>query len=252
MRRIKEIEGPTPLTIYHQGPEDGRPRPSLFYFALSGQDSLTLDPFNYPITLLSNLPIHVFSFTLPRHEKSSEYRHAIAFWAKEIERGNDIISSFVKNVCQNIDFLIEKGLVDPHRMATAGLSRGGFIATHLAAQDKRIKTILGYAPMTDLFALEELSFLKENHLAQSLCLKSLIHKLLDKKLYFLIGNRDHKVGTSHCFDFIKDLAEAAYLNQHRSPQIECRITPSIGHKGHGTSNESFKDGIEWLKTKLEI
>ena len=245
-----EIIGPTQLTIYHQGPSHHGPLPALFYFALSGSDSLALDPYNQPVAFLRDAPIHVFSFTLPGHGPGLDNRKAIAYWAEEIGKGRNLMQTFVNMAIQNIDYLVELGMVDPHRIGAAGLSRGGFAAAHLAAKDPRIKSILGFAPLTDLHILEEFQELVHHPLVEALSLKSIVGELADKHLRFYIGNRDERVGTSNCFEFIRALADKAYGRRHRSPPIEMMINPSIGHKGHGTSPEIFKDGISWLKKQL--
>ena len=60
------------------------PLPSLFYFALSEQESLFLDPYNQPVVFLSSYPIRVFSMTLPGHGSGLHSKDAMHFWAREM------------------------------------------------------------------------------------------------------------------------------------------------------------------------
>lgn len=247
----EQLLGPASLPIFHLGPplEKG-PLPSVFYFALAGDESLALDPFNQPAILLAEEKIRVFSFTLPFHGPHFDKRHAMMSWAQQIGADCDIIDNFVKECLECINFLIEQDYVDASHMASAGLSRGGFIATHLAAQDLRIKTVLGYAPLTNLTALEEFKECENHPLVKKLSLIQLVDKLMHKKIRFYIGNRDTRVSTDECFAFIRAAAEYSYRQSHRPPPIELIVSASIGHKGHGTSPHIFKEGIEWLKKAL--
>jgi esterase FrsA len=58
------------------------------------------------------------------------------------------------------------------------------------------------------------------------------------------------VGTESCFQFISELSETAYQQKISSSPIELIIGPSMGHKGHGTPPEVFKDGAAWIRRKL--
>ncbi len=245
------LESPSGLTIYHKGPSLGLgPLPSIFYFAATGRESLDLNPFNELVLFLENDPIHIFSFTIPGHGQDLTPSEVMSFWADEMAHDRNPIDEFLQQSLSSIEYLIEKEYSDPNRLATAGLSRGGFLATHLAACDPRLRIILGFAPITQLAALGEFKELN-HHMVSSLSLTSIKDKLIDKKLRYYIGNRDLKVGTQECFQFVHDLTETAYAKGFRSPQAELIITPSIGHKGHGTPLSSFHDGAEWLRKQLE-
>ena len=51
--------------------------------------------------------------------------------------------------------VVAKGYTDPRRVAAIGISRGGFLACHLAAAEPRIKVIAAISPLVDLMALRE-------------------------------------------------------------------------------------------------
>ena len=247
------LDSPSALPIYHMGPPlKVGPLPALFYFALSGKDSLELDPFNQPAAFLKEDPMRVFSFTLPGHGGELKNSEAIAYWAEAFASGQNPIRDFVEQAKANIDELVQRNLIDPQRLAAAGLSRGGFVATHLAAQDERVKIILGFAPMVSLELSEE--FKKEPVSASVIesSLEALIPRLTSKMLRFYIGNRDLRVHTDACYSFIRKLTDAAYVAKVSSPQVELVISPSIGHLGHGTAPQTFLNGMNWLKEKMRI
>jgi hypothetical protein len=243
---------PSGLPIYYSGPKlDNIPLPSLFYFALSGEESLHLDPYNQPAIFLKDKPIRVFSSTLPchgsPHERNTDAMHR---WALELQKGNDIIAAFISQCRDNLTYLIEQGYTNESKVAAAGLSRGGFAATHFAAEDPRISHVLGYAPLTTFSTIQEFHIILESPLVKSKELKSLISKLIKKKLRYYIGNLDTRVGTPECFEFIHQLTNQAFHHKVRSPQIELIISPSIGYKGHGTSPEIFRAGTEWISKEF--
>lgn len=245
------LQGPTCLPIYHRGPnlQIGK-LPSVIYFALSGEESLALDPYNQPVNFFSSHNIRVFSFTLPAHGPGFDNRRAMQIWSQEISQGRNIIEEFIDNCIHNISFLIQEGYVDPHHIGVSGLSRGAFAAAHLASRDPRINALLGFAPLTQLGVLDEFKEISHLPLVKHLSIMNLCLPLRDKKIRFYIGNHDTRVGTEQCFAFIKEAADLAYKHGHRSPPLELRISPSIGHKGHGTSPENFLEGAEWLKKVL--
>jgi hypothetical protein len=235
------------LPLYHFGPAlDHGPLPSFFYFALSGPDSLSLDPFNQPVQFLDGKMIRIFSMTLPGHEANLPPENAIQLWAEDMARGMDPIGSFLDSFAKAIDFAIRERFVDPGKMAVGGLSRGGFIASHAAARDKRFRFLLGFAPLTRLSSLKEFSSMQDHPLVNNLDLENLSPSLSDRHSRFYIGNRDTRVETRSCFDFAMSLVDAAHAHKIRTPQVECFITPSIGRDGHGTSPEVFQEGASWI------
>lgn len=248
---IEIIEAQGLPTIYHLGPplSEG-PLPSVFYFSLSGEESLTLDPYNQPTVHLSKKNIRVFSITLPGHEGNFPHSLAIKSWADHLGAGINLIEQFVAICQKTLSYLIDCSYVDQAFIGVAGLSRGAYLATHVAAKDERIHTILGFAPLTTLETMKDFQELKEDPLIQSLSLKNIIPELTNKKIRFYIGNYDTLVDTAQCFSFIHSLAEKSYLEKRRFAPIELIIYPAIGHKGHGTPPEIFHEGALWLANSL--
>lgn len=239
------------LEIAYIGPDlSSGPLPSLFYFALSAQDSLGLDPFNQPVAYLSSLPMRIFSVTLPGHENRFPPMQALEIWAQEIAYGNNVVADFVGKVKLAVQALLDKNAIIPGRIAAAGLSRGAFIAAHCAAEISEFKWILGFAPLTDLIFAKEFSEMQQNSIVESLKLECLTPRLAVRSLRFYIGNLDIRVSTRRCFDFVEKLSQAAFEQKIRSPQVELVIGPSIGRDGHGTSKEVFHHGAQWIAEKL--
>ena len=226
--------------------------PALFYFALSAEESLHTDPFNQPVKALATLPLRIFSLDLPWHGKDLPATEALKGWAEELEKKNTFFDTFLYQVVQGIEDLRSNRILIPEKTALCGLSRGAFVATHVAAHIPWIPFLLGFAPLTKLSQAKEFHHTKHTSTIESLNLIHLLERLAEKTVRFYIGNHDTRVGTAECFHFIHALTEAAYAKKIRSPQIELFLKPSIGHQGHGTSPEVFQEGALWLASKLGL
>lgn len=244
---VEKVDTSAPLEVYYTGPSltEG-PLPAFFYFALSAQESLTLDPFNQPVRFLKGKPLRVFSITLPGHGEGYDNKHAMGFWFEQAKNDGAFFKRYVKNVVSAIDELIGTGILIQRKIGIGGLSRGGFIAARAAALSDNIPFVLGFAPLTRLSALQEFSGMDLSdmdliHLAPQLC---------EKKVRLYIGNRDQRVGTANCFEFASEITERAFHQGIRSPAVELYINPSVGFKGHGTLPYVFKEGAEWMAKHL--
>lgn len=226
--------------------------PAVFYFSLSAQESLTLNPINQPVTYLSQFPLRIFSITLPGHQNNLPAKKALNLWAEEIEKGHNVIQDVILKTKEVVDFLVEHNYLLDDKLAIAGLSRGAFVATHVAAHIPLFKVVLGFAPLTRLDRAKEFESIGNTPLMESLQLSQVISRLTHRSLRFYIGNLDTRVCTRSCFDFIETLAKKALQDLVRSPQVELIISPSIGKDGHGTSEEIFIQGARWIAQQLRV
>ena len=245
----KKAVTPEGVELFYTGADLNQgPLPALFYFALSGEESLTLPPYNSPAIYGSDPALRIFSLTLPGHGEGFNKFKAMNYWASEINAGNYPIKKFLDRAVRAIDWLIEEEIAHPNHLAVCGLSRGGLIATHIAAREKRVRTLLGFAPIT---RLEEVEAFQENTNLESLNRTSLAENLTHlHNVRFYIGNRDRCVGTDACYHFIRHLTEKAHDKRAHHMHVELFITHSIGHKGHGTAPHVFEEGTLWLKNHL--
>lgn len=253
---MNTIITPDNLAFYYEGPPMDYGRlPSFFYFALSGKQSLYTPPYNSPILPFQNQACRIFSATLPSHGESPSELTAIKEWGESIQAGDYPLEDFIHLASQGIQWLIDEGYVLEDKIALGGLSRGGFIATHLAAKLPKVRNLLCFAPLTELNHVEEFKAYKDNPSFQrridSLNLSHVIDHLTHlHNVRFYIGNRDTRVNTDACYHFIKNLTEKMHQIHSRHSHIELFITQSIGFKGHGTSPHTFEEGSLWLKHKL--
>lgn len=218
--------------------------PAIFYFALSAEDSLHLDPYNQPAVALKHLPLRVFSVTLPFHHLPPE--EAISCWAEEFDQGRDPITPFAQTIVQEMESLIQQNIIDKEHVGVMGLSRGAFIAAHVAAKASYVRSILGFAPLTKWRESKTFKTCGADHLD----LLHLAPHLFNRTLRFYCGNHDTRVSTAACFEFISHLAQTAYRHHIRTSPLELRIGPSRGKDGHGTSPEIFQEGALWLAQNI--
>jgi esterase FrsA len=242
---IHKIQGPDSSEILYVNCPEKSVKPAVFYFSLSAYDSLSLDPFNTPVRLLSHYDTRIFSFTLPAHGEGLNQNEAMKAWTQVLLQGKDPLASFLEEAAANIRFLIEEGWVDPQNMAVSGLSRGAFAAMKLARLMPELKIILGYAPLVVMSSLDES---KTTHYT----LFDHIDDFMGKKIKYIMGNNDTRVGTDNAYNFLRALIKKGVENGDRSPPFELTLRPSIGYRGHGTSPESFKEGVLWLAKNLNL
>lgn len=158
-----------------------------------------------------------------------------------------MISAFVIKAKMALDYLIDKKIAS--KIALAGLSRGALLCFHIAAICPWIQHVLAFAPLIDLGNLSEFLKIKEREQVQNLHPNNLAPFLTEKEIRMYIGNNDTRVGTKNAFFLIEKLVEEANKSKKKCP-FELIIYPSIGYKGHGTDEKTFKEGCLWLKEKL--
>lgn len=248
---LKKVGVETPLPLFYIGPNlDQGPLPAIFYFALSAKETLTTNPFNEPISHFTNLPARIFSVDLPFHGENLSSVKAMHHWALSIAQEENTLSSFLSELEESISILLSLNIFEKKRIASIGLSRGAFIAMHMAAKFHEIDTLLLYAPLTRLERIKEFADIPSSPILTSLDINNLIPALSNKAIRAHIGGRDTRVSTDACYHWIRSLIEDAHANNRKFPPIELIIKPSIGYQGHGTSTETFKEGALWLLEKF--
>ncbi|MGR3973053.1 MAG: alpha/beta hydrolase [Candidatus Rhabdochlamydia sp.] len=228
------------IDVKHAGPplEEG-PSPAVFYFTLKASDSLETAPLNTPVIPLLSAGVRVFSVTLPYHDTLPP-QHALEAWFLELDKNRCFLTNFIEEVALYIDHLHQSHVITS--VAVMGISRGAFIAAHVAAKLACVKIILGFAPLSHLSTLLPFQHTHVDHWD----LPALNDQLYHKTIRCYIGNLDRRVSPMACFNWLHQLAHLAHSKQIRSPPIELCIKPSIGRDGHGTSEASFMEGAKWL------
>ncbi|MCH9609823.1 MAG: hypothetical protein S4CHLAM45_09080 [Chlamydiales bacterium] len=241
---LKKLQTSNKTELFYLGePVEKGPLPTFVYFSLSGEESLTLPPYNQPALYLSQFPCRVFSVTLPGHGPQFDKFVAMDYWAEQIKKEHRFLETFFETTAEAISSLVDEGVIEKGKLAFGGLSRGAFAATHIAAQEPHVTTLLGHAPLTELSAHKSFANLSAKELNLTYIIPKLSHL---KDVRFYIGDKDTLVGTHNCTHFIQELCST-----YPQMSVELKIkTPSIGMGGHGTSPETFEEGAAWVKQKL--
>ncbi len=252
---MKTLKSPEGTELYYTGEDaDHGPLPAFFYFALCKEESLTLEPYNHPVLPFKETPCRVFSVSIPGHGDGHDKFLAIDYWAEQMAKGTYILEPFFEEVAQVITWLVETDVIDPNRLAFGGLSRGAFVATHIAARQPHVQTLVGFAPLVDLRQSASFTPYPElNQWLQTLDLHTLIPKLDHLKNFrFYMGLNDTLVNTDTCYSFIREFACHAETERLRALTVELMLRPSIGYKGHGTPPEVFEAGAHFVQHHLSI
>jgi len=254
---FKKAHLDTPLPLFYTDPDldldldpDLTDLPCVIYLGLSAKESLSVSPFNQPVAFLSSYPVRVFSVDLPFHGDDMPSIDGMKRWAEHFLEGDNVLSTFLDQLEETLKILFNH--IKPSKIAIMGLSRGGFLASHIAARIPEISTLLAFAPLTQIKKCKEFNSLQDHPLLQEINISVLTPMLYNKTIRAYIGNRDVRVGTGRCYTWIESLVEEAFSNKIRSPKIELIIKPSIGFQGHGTSKETFEEGALWLAQQLKL
>tara|TARA_A100001015_G_scaffold321295_1_gene451284 strand:+ start:585 stop:1268 length:684 start_codon:yes stop_codon:yes gene_type:complete len=203
---------------------------TVFFFALSAQDSLILPPFCNSVDNLIKAGTRVISTTLPCHENNQRPYNIKQLWLEK----DEVITTFITDLAVAIKELTE---IFPPPYGIMGISRGCLISLHLASTLPEITSIVCFAPLLSLSPSHKLST------------DQLINSLANKNIYFFVGHNDSLIGTNNVIQFNNNLIEVCQ-NSKINPNIQTKLSPSIGRHGHGTSDEIFHEGALWLAKTL--
>ena len=216
------------LTFHYKEPTSLPVIKTVFFFALSAENSLSLSPFSNPVDTLLKEGIRVVSITLPDHQENNRPLLIQKLWAEKIDHMEEFLSTLASGVKELTNHF-------PPPYGAMGISRGAFIALHLSAAVAEVTSVVGFAPLLSLLERERLSTF------------SLIPKLLGKNIHFFVGHNDTSIGTENVISLTTKIIEE---NESKNPNIFLKIYPSIGRNGHGTTDNIFTEGAKWMKSIL--
>ncbi|MGI9456452.1 MAG: alpha/beta hydrolase family protein [Aeoliella sp.] len=236
------------------GKAPATPAPTLLVFA--GTIELTLGPdhdgyYRQCATFLAPKGYLCVSLDLPCHgrEKIAQEAEGLSGWRERVEAGQPLIDSFQTKVAAVLDHLIASGDADPDRIATCGVSRGGFVALHLAAREPRIAATAAFAPVTDLAVLTEFAGAEQLPAVKALALKEWADRHAGRPIRLVIGDQDRRVGTDHAIAFSRRVARRAREAQLPGA-LELHVVPEP--RGHAIPVGTFKQAADWIEQQLHL
>lgn len=223
-----------------------KPAPVLFILASSIDETLGTEYFRQCGNRLARENGWVcVSLDLPYHgklQKDTSFA-GLTGWAEAIRKGEDIISFNNRRMKDILEYLLRKGIADEKNIYAAGSSRGGYLALQFAASEHRIRSVVAYAPVTKLTAVREFITIPEKDILPVYDLDNQLDSLATKDVWFVIGDRDERVGTDLMVDFAKRLRQAQRaINSPARMELNVMLEP----KGHTTPKGSVDRSVNWL------
>lgn len=226
-----------------------RPAPTIFMLASTISDTLGDPYFRQCGNELAALGYLVVSIDLPCHGSQSIDGEpaGISGWAHRTGKNEDFVAECNARLSNVLDHLIKTGVTDPDRVAAGGTSRGGFLAIHFAAYDRRVKAAVAFAPVTELSALRE--FQGQQHpLVARLSLISQAQQLAGRPVWIIIGDVDERVGTEHAIALSRRLSSLA---KQRKVASNAELHVMSEPRGHTTPKGASKLAAAWVHSHLQ-
>lgn len=188
----------------------------------------------------------IASIDLPAHgdRVDKKYGSGIKGFANYVADGKDPFDIFVLNAKDMITECLKRGLATKGNIVSCGVSRAGYCALRLTAEDSRISGVAAFAPVTDWGVVSEFESIRKSPNVAKISLERFAAKLVDRKVYVAIGNRDDRVGTDACTRFVLALTEA--LRKKGEPAAGLRYMLVEDSKGHGLGKSWRVEGIRYL------
>jgi dienelactone hydrolase len=160
-------------------------------------------------------------------------------WRLRMGAGEDILTPFLRKLTAVITELVRSSDADPKRIFSGGISRGGFIALHYAAADRRVAGVVCLIPVTELSALAEFKGLPHTH-AQDV--SRVAPALAGRPILITIGTNDDRVGTDATLRFAESVVSAARRKGVPNRlELQVRETP-----GHSYPSDAEAQAAAWL------
>jgi dienelactone hydrolase len=209
---------------------DAAPAPTLLLLASTGVVTLTIEPYCRVGHLLHECGWNVVSLDLPCHgaDRRRGEPAQLDGWAARTARGVDFVEAFRARANDVLAQLISARVTDPHLIAAAGTSRGGFMAFQAAAGNPSLRAVAAFAPVTDLLALREFAGQGGSPLVRRLALMEAVEALAGRAAWVTIGHADERVDTGKAVDFAAALT-AASRARHLASEVTLRVLPVPGH-----------------------
>jgi dienelactone hydrolase len=172
-------------------------------------------------------------------------------WRHRLEHDDDFIVAFTGKASAVLDHLIGEGYTDPERVAAYGTSRGGFLAVHFAAADRRVRAVAGISPVTNLLSVREFSDTQARERTEELSLARLAPKLDTCAIWLSIGNHDERVNTDDAIDFTRAVVRIAAARSNDPSAVipvELLVAPAAGHTQVDQANELL---AAWIVKQFE-
>jgi dienelactone hydrolase len=190
------------------------------------------------------------SIDIPCHgaEHRADEPAGLDGWSFRAKHKEDFVSESNDRLSGVLDYLIERRIADPEKVAVCGTSRGGFLALHFAAHDKRVRCTAAFAPVTDLRALREFRGQTNDPFVSDLSLQSNVERLAGHPAWIVIGDQDDRVGTDLAMEFSRSLTKVS-LRQQKPSRGELHVLNEP--RGHTLPDHVSEDAAAWICEQMK-
>ncbi len=246
--RLQVITTPEHIRFGLIGARQVTPSPTVFFLGGGVEESLTEPQYVEAQQELGTGALYA-TIDLPGH--GADHRAgepaSLHAWRYRLDHGEDIVADAVGRASKVLDYLIRERYTDASKVAVFGTSRGGFVALHFAAAERRIRHVAAFAPVTDLLILREFFEMPNDQRARAIAANTLAARLLDCGIWIIIGSTDHRVSTDRAIEFTRRVIEAAEARGRR-PAIELHIEPT---EGHHVPDGCYAQAARWLRKQWQ-
>jgi pimeloyl-ACP methyl ester carboxylesterase len=223
------------------------PKPLLLLSLCSDRETaLTVAPFSIGAEAFLARGHRAVGLDLPDHgERVGAYGEGIRAWRNAWVDGHDRFRMFLEEAGALIGHCLQAGLAEPGRVVVYGISRGGYLALRLLAEDQRVAGAAAIAPVTDWRNLDEFSADRDRKDLEATSLSHQADALAGKRVFLVIGTSDHRVSTRSCCRFFVDLLEASARRNLLSPPVEFHCV-GMAEPGHAVDDSWRRRGAEFL------
>lgn len=231
------------------GDAPAKPAPALVVLSGNIEDSFANPAFLKAGRYLVPKGYLAISVDLPCHGKfeTPDYSGLVG-WGKLGAEGKDFVAGFNERLKKVLDHLVAQKQIDPEKIVITGTSRGGFLALRYAAFDKRVRAAVSYCGVSDLRRLKEFAVAKDVKSVDDMSLLAHIDELLGRPVFYVIGDRDARVGTDAAVDFMTKLAAAAQKANVPS-QTDLHVVSEP--RGHPLPVTVDADAARWIFRTIE-
>lgn len=190
------------------------------------------------------------SIDLPCHgdQQRPDEPKELSGWCHRTMQSEDFVADSNRRLTSVLDYLIESKRTDPKRVAVCGTSRGGFLALHFAAHDRRVCCAVAFAPVTDLMTLREFQGQPANLMAKSLALATNVEHLIGRPVWIVIGDQDERVGTDRAIGFARQITKESLKSKVPS-RVELHVVPEP--RGHTLPDDVSDNAANWIQRQLD-
>jgi dienelactone hydrolase len=260
MASDSSVAADTPSKLVRQSTPEGvefgiwngisdRPAPILFVLASTIESTLGEAYYRQCGNELAEHGWVCVSIDLPCHgtQAINGEPEGLPGWSHLAGKKRDFVAQSNARLTQVLDHLIKSGIADPKYIAACGTSRGGFLAIHFAAHDKRVQCAAGFAPVTDLAALREFRAIEDSPFVRALSLETQAEQLAGRPIWIVIGDQDERVGTDLAINFARKLT-AASREMKLDSRVELHVLPEP--RGHTTPRGSPQRAASWILSQF--